>query len=66
MTPCPTYCEALHKSILASQTADPALYRQAAALYRALNMPCSADAMDRRAAHYEETNARQIEFMEVT
>lgn len=39
--------------VLADQTGDPQLYRQAAAEWRALDMPLTAELCDRKAEHYE-------------
>ena len=54
MTPEPvTYTHAAELRDEAERTGSAELYRQAAAEFRALGMPCNADFCDRKAEYYE-------------
>ena len=58
MTPEPvTYTHAAELRDEAERTGSAELYRQAAAEFRALGMPCNAAQCDRKAEHYEALDA---------
>ena len=52
-----TFRNALRLRMEAGEKSDPALFRQAAAEYRAIDRDASAEACDKRARHYERMNA---------
>jgi hypothetical protein len=51
----PTIEQAQSLRTIAERGSDPALYRMAAVAFRLLDMPSAAEAMQRRADHYEAT-----------